>query len=59
MTFEQQAAEMVKWLVEEKGVKLKKAYYTSMYKMRLHKIDGIRKEYQKIKKVNRNQLSIF
>lgn len=53
------AADLVKWLVDEGKAKLKKAYFIAANKYKLPNINGVRKEYQKIKRINKKQLTLF
>lgn len=59
MNAEVLAASLVKHLVDEAGVSRKKAYYIAMHKYGLPNINGVRREYQKIKKINKRQLPLF
>lgn len=59
MSPEEKGASLVKWLVDEKRVDRNKAYYIAMHKFGLKEIGGIRKEYQKIKKDVKGQLSLI
>lgn len=59
MSQEEKAANLVKWLVDEQKVNRNKAYYIAMHKFGLKRINGVRKEYQKIKNVVKNQLTLL
>ena len=56
VSLEIKAAELVKWLVGVKKVKRQNAYYIAKHKFGLENINGLRKEYQKIKS---NQLKLI
>ena len=44
------AAELAKWLIENKGIKSKSAYIISQRKFHIPTYDVVRSEYQKIKR---------